>query len=483
MTRWRSLFFCGSIRRQIIVLTALPILAVVVVASLIYSSENKTPHPSRVAIKIQMVVSQIAAAGAPQAADAVMAATSRTGLRVDRLTPERAAAELVPVQTSDCDLADIRDELRSSLGADVRRRTAGGASEDVVIVPLADGAVLAFAPPVRPQLSLLHPESLLFLPKVLVVVLPMLLVSLYAGAVITAPLSNFAREALALKPDEGLERPFEEGGPREIRSLARSLNDMRARIREMIDGRTRMVRAISHDLRTPLTRLRMRAERSTDASLRDAMLTDISRIDAMIQETLTYLQRDVAIEPSQRVDLPSLLQTVCHDFANADLPVSYEGPSRLAFDCKPQALVRAITNLVDNGVKFGGEVIVRLDTLEGGGVRVQVADKGPGIAPDLRAKVLEPFFKGDASRATTAPGGFGLGLSIVHEVVGAHGGIMALLEGKPQGLLVRLDLPAPAQPKSRNSGNQKPVAAPQGRWSRALASRREKAGIGDETFT
>lgn len=440
MNRWRSLFLCGSIRRQIIVLTALPILAVVVIASLIYSSENKTPYKNRVALKIQMVVSQVAAADTPQVAQAVMAATSATGLKVE-LLPPRAAKELSPTATSDCDLAEIRDELTSSLGAEIRRRTTRGGSEDTIVVPFGDGEVLAFTPAARAPLPLLHPERLLFLPKVLVVVLPMLLLSLYVGSIIIAPLTNFSREAQSLSPDEGPDRPFDEGGPREIRALARSLNDMRTRIREMIDGRTRMVRAISHDLRTPLTRLRMRAERSTDAGLRDAMLTDISRIDAMIEETLTYLQRDVATETVLRVDLPSLLQTVCHDFENAGLPVAYEGPDRLAFECKPQALARAVTNLVDNGVKFAGAVTVRLAT-QIDGVRIEVTDRGPGVPEELRAKVLEPFFKGDASRSAKGPGGFGLGLSIVHEVVGGHGGTMELRDGEPQGLVVRLDLPS-----------------------------------------
>jgi len=476
MSSWRSLFLCGSIRRQIIVLTALPILAVVVAASLIYSSENKTPYKSRVAIKIQVVISQLEAAGSPQAADALMAATSRTGLGVEKLSSQTAQAELAPVHTSDCDIAEIRDELASSLGAEVRRRTTAGASADVIVVPLADGGVLAFAPAVRPSLPWLHPESLLFLPKVLVVVLPMLLVSLYAGAVIIAPLTNFAREALALKPDEGPERPFEEEGPREIRALARSLNDMRARIREMLDGRTRMVRAISHDLRTPLTRLRMRAERSTDASLRDAMLTDISRIDAMIQETLTYLHRDVATETTQRVDLPSLLQTVCHDFANADLPVSYAGPNKLAFDCKPQVLIRAVTNLVDNGVKFGEVVTVRLDAMAEGGVRIEVADEGPGIPAGLRAKVVEPFFKGDASRASNAPGGFGLGLSIVQEVVSGHGGTMTLLDREPRGLLVRVDLPAPVAKRAAAAVREPRLAADHGSLRPSLESVDQPAG-------
>jgi signal transduction histidine kinase len=218
---------------------------------------------------------------------------------------------------------------------------------------------------------------------------------------------------------------------------------MRQRIRQMIDGRTRMVRAISHDLRTPLTRLRMRAERTSEGALREAMLTDITRIDDMIQETLTYLQRDVSSEATVQVDLPSLLQTVCYDFANMDLPVSYEGPYRLTFDCKPQALVRAVTNLVENGVKFGTVVTVRLKPLADGGVRIEVADDGPGVPEQLRSKVVEPFFKADASRSANSPGGFGLGLSIVQDVVGGHGGSMVLLDGEPKGLVVRLDLPPP----------------------------------------
>lgn len=444
MNRWRRLFLCGSIRRQILFLAITPVLAMVLIASLLHSAENKAPYASKVAIRIQMVTAQLAASGTPQAADAIMAATAATGIKVERLSPAAAGTELGPAKDYDCDLDDIRKAMGASLDADIRRRDApGGATSDVIAVRLADGAALAFLPDPRPPLPLLHPERIFFAMKILIIVVPMLLLSIYAGSIIMAPLTNFARAAQGLSPDEGPDRPFEEEGPREISALARALNDMRTRIRQMIDGRTRMVRAISHDLRTPLTRLRMRAERSTDAGLRDAMLTDISRIDAMIQETLTYLQRDVATETALQVDMPSLLQTVCHDFANTDLAVSYEGPARLAFDCKPQALVRAVTNLVDNGVKFGEVVTVRLAMLSGGGVRIEVSDDGPSIPPELRAKVVEPFFKADASRSAAACGGFGLGLSIVHEVVSAHGGAMALLDAEPRGLLVRLDLPAP----------------------------------------
>ncbi|GLK80926.1 sensor histidine kinase [Methylopila turkensis] len=467
MSRWRSLFLCGSIRRQILFLAITPVLVMVLVAGLLHSAENKAPYASKVATRIQMVVSQLAAAEGPQAAEAIMAATSATGLKVERLSAQAAANELAASTSDDCDLADIHKAFGASLDADVRRRTSAGSEGDVIAVRLPDGATLAFAPTPRPPLPLLHPERVFFAMKILIVVLPMLLLAVYAGAVIMAPLTNFARAAQDLSPDEGPDRPFDERGPKEISALARALNDMRTRIRDMIEGRTRMVRAISHDLRTPLTRLRMRAERTTDAALRDAMLTDISRIDAMIQETLTYLRREVSTETTQRVDLPSLLQTVCHDFANMDMPASYEGPDRLTFACKPQSLARAVTNLVDNGLKFAGVVTVRLEPLPGGGVRIEVVDDGAGVPEAMRAKVIEPFFKGDASRSSSAPGGFGLGLSIVHEVIGGHGGTMELRDGEPHGLVVRLDLP---DASAATSAARRSVAAPRPEPARGPAT-------------
>jgi signal transduction histidine kinase len=462
MREWLSCFLAGSIRRQITILAVGPILVVIVVATLIQNTEERTSYASKVAIRIQFVISQLAAAGAPDRA-VLIAATSSTGLGVERLSPETAPIALAGVRYPDSSLSEILDALPSSLGAEISRRASAGAGSQVIAVRLEDGAALVFSPEPAPPVPLFHQTRLYFALKILVVIVPMLLLSLYAGNVIVAPLRRFAKEAQTLDPDEGSERPFEEGGAREISSLARALNDMRTRIRQMIDGRTRMVRAISHDLRTPLTRLRMRAERTSDAALREAMLTDIVRIDAMIQETLTYLQRDVSSEATLQVDLPSLLQTVCYDFANMDLAVSYEGPYRLAFDCKPQALVRAVTNLVENGVKFAETVTVRLKPTADGGVRIEVADNGPGVPTELRAKVVEPFFKADASRASGAAGGFGLGLSIVHDVVGGHGGSMVLLDGEPQGLIVRLDLPAAVGTKRgdyvREKAKEVPAAA------------------------
>ncbi|WP_292395770.1 HAMP domain-containing sensor histidine kinase [Mesorhizobium sp.] len=233
---------------------------------------------------------------------------------------------------------------------------------------------------------------------------------------------------------------FVERGSVEMVGLARALNRMRTRIRTMIENRTRMLRSVSHDLRTPLTRLRLRAERMDDGLIRTAMLSDIQHIEDLVDETLTYLRNDVSTEKLQRVDIASVLQTVCAEFSDVGFPVSYSGPDRLLGWCKPNALARAITNLCDNGVRFAGNVTVAL-TQTDTGARIAVVDDGPGIPITARARVFEPFFKEDTSRGGMSKHGFGLGLSIVADIIQCHGGKIELQDNQPTGLVVTVDLP------------------------------------------
>jgi signal transduction histidine kinase len=259
---------------------------------------------------------------------------------------------------------------------------------------------------------------------------------------ITAPLTQFADAVRSLDPDQGPDRPFPEGCSLEMRTLAASLNDMRVRVQDMLADRTRMVRAISHDLRTPLTRLRLKAERSAEPHLRTAMLRDITRLDEMITETLTFLNKDASGEERVPADLPSILQTVCADFADMGVDIVYEGPDRFTYPCKPQALTRAVSNLVDNGTKFASSIVARLVVGEDGAAQIRVEDDGPGIPEELRHEVLKPFFKGNTARSGSGRGGFGLGLSIVSDVVHGHGGTIELLDRDPNGLIVSLSFPA-----------------------------------------
>jgi signal transduction histidine kinase len=265
-----------------------------------------------------------------------------------------------------------------------------------------------------------------------------ILFSVFAVWAITRPLRGIASAAMKADISVG-PALFEERGSVEIVALARALNGMQRRISTMVESRTRMLRGISHDLRTPLTRLRLRADRVEDGEVRDALLTDIERIDHLLKESLSYLRDNHQSEAPQRADLASVLQTVCDEFADMGHDVIYRGSPRMITRFKPLALTRAVTNLCENAVKFGTHVEVELRVSDGL-VIIDVMDDGPGIPEAYRSRVLEPFFKIDAARGG-ANAGFGLGLSIVAEIIQAHHGRLELLDRSPTGLIARLIVP------------------------------------------
>lgn len=283
-----------------------------------------------------------------------------------------------------------------------------------------------------------------------VIVFIILFLSVYAVRWITSPLSSIAAAARSFGRSSAEHGTLSTTGPREIAQVAEALNDMRKRVRSLVDERTQMLVAISHDLRTPLTRLRLRAERLDDANLRIAMLQDIAMVNDMLGETLAYLREGGPLEPVHLVDLPSLLQTICAQFADVGHAVSYAGPDRFAFACRAHALSCAVTNVVDNGTKHGDTVELALRVLDDGTAEIDVSDDGPGIRPSLRDKVFEPFFKGDGARPSSGRGGFGLGLSIARDIVRRDGGTIALLDRAPRGLTVRLSVAGQPATKIRD---------------------------------
>ncbi|MGJ4887685.1 ATP-binding protein [Bradyrhizobium sp. HKCCYLRH3099] len=265
------------------------------------------------------------------------------------------------------------------------------------------------------------------------------LLSIYAARAIIRPLSEMARAASAFGRSPGAQEPLGRRGPKEIVQVADALNEMQARIRALLDDRTRMLAAISHDLRTPLTRLRLRSDRIGQVEMRAAMQRDIDQVSRMLDETLDYLRDDTKAEQPARIELASLLETICCDFADVGHAVSFEGPPRLVCEGRPRALSRAVTNVVENAVKHGTQVVVSLDTTIEGVIAIEVADDGPGIPQALQARALEPFVKLDQARSA---GGFGLGLSIAQEIMKKHEGGIALMPNTPRGLRVRLSLPS-----------------------------------------
>lgn len=248
-------------------------------------------------------------------------------------------------------------------------------------------------------------------------------------------LANAAREL-----GEDLQRPpLPEQGATEIRQATAAFNAMQARIRQQIQQRTEMLAAITHDLQTPLTRLRLRLEKVSDATLRDKLIEDLAATQAMVREGLLLARSMDNSEPMQPVDLDSLLDSVCSDAADAGEDVQLDGQSRMSVQARPTALRRCLTNLVDNAVKYGGHARVQVEA-RGKQAVIRVIDGGPGIPEDQQARVFDPFYRLENSRSRET-GGTGLGLTIARNIVEQHGGTIKLANRAEGGLEVTVVLP------------------------------------------
>ncbi|MBR0986850.1 ATP-binding protein [Bradyrhizobium liaoningense] len=268
---------------------------------------------------------------------------------------------------------------------------------------------------------------------------------LWAARALAAPLSSFAKAAENFSLD-GAADPLPERGPEEIRSVARALNRMHERIARLMSDRTRMLAAISHDLRTPITRLRLRAEFVEDEGNRKRMLVDLDQMRAMLESVLSLLRNDRKVEAVTLVDIASTLQLVADQFGDMGHVVHYDGPASATAAARPDDLHRGVTNLVENAVRFGAEVTIRLD-VSGTTLVIDVEDDGPGISDARKQEMLEPFVRGDDARTMDESTGFGLGLSIARAIALAHGGELSLHDRAPHGLIVRMQLPLWQQPK------------------------------------
>ena len=262
---------------------------------------------------------------------------------------------------------------------------------------------------------------------------------LWAARALAAPLSSFATAAESFSLD-GTAEPLPERGPEEIRSVARALNRMQERIARLMADRTKMLAAISHDLRTPITRLRLRAEFVEDEAHRRRMLIDLDQMRTMLESVLSLLRNDRKVEAVTLVDVASSLQLIADQFADMGHIVHYDGPAQATAAARPDDLHRGVTNLVENAVRFGADVTIRLD-VSGGRLTIDVEDDGPGISDGRKQEMLEPFVRGDDARNMDDTTGFGLGLSIARAIALAHGGELSLHDRAPRGLIVRMQLP------------------------------------------
>ncbi|HRX60946.1 MAG TPA: ATP-binding protein [Candidatus Competibacter sp.] len=305
----------------------------------------------------------------------------------------------------------------------------------VVQVRLHDGAVVTF--------QQILPEEVIAWPTRLLLILLVLLVSVavlaaLAVRALTRPLAVLAAAAGELGRD--IRRPpLDEKGPLEVQRAARAFNTMQERLIRYIEDRNRILAAISHDLKTPITRLRLRTELLDDAPLKEKFLLDLDDMQRMAQASLDFLRGGEDSEPIAPMDLNALLESLQEDAEDVGHAVSISGAASQPLRCRPLALKRCLTNLVDNALKYGQSAEIAVaDTATR--LRLIVRDRGPGIPAAELERVFEPFYRLEGSRSRDT-GGTGLGLSIARNIARAHGGELSLRNHPQGGLEAVLELP------------------------------------------
>ena len=319
-------------------------------------------------------------------------------------------------------------------------RGGGGPPRELldVVVAMPDGATVPFLADL--------PRAAPPLPRRIFVELGFLTLGLAAVLFVmaratTRPLTELARAAEAVGRGER-SAPLRETGARELREATRAFNTMHERLHRYLDSRTRVLSAMSHDLRTPLTRLKLRAESLDDDALRERFNADLDEMQRMVTGALNLFRGMNHDEAQQAVAVDELVAELQRDFAEVGVQVEVTGDKPAPLNARPTALKRCLSNLLTNAVKYGTNPRI---AIEDGGAElvVRVLDDGPGIPPEMLEQVFEPFFRLEASRNIDT-GGVGLGLSIARDLAQAHGGSLTLRNRAPHGLEATLRLPRTA---------------------------------------
>lgn len=270
-----------------------------------------------------------------------------------------------------------------------------------------------------------------------VLVLMLVIVLYVAARNITRPLTELARAAdnigRQVQP-----APLAERGARELRNAAHAFNTMQDRLRRYLDSRTRVLAAMSHDLKTPLTRLRLQVETLDNPPMQERIGRELDEMESMVHEALSMFRGLDDGEPAAPVDIDALLAQIAAEFTGMGATVTLAGHALRAFVGKPQALKRCLTNLVANAIKFGSRADIRVE--DGAELLIHVRDAGPGIPPEELERVFEPFYRLESSRNRDS-GGTGLGLSIARDLAQANAGTLTLRNLPQGGLEATLALP------------------------------------------
>nr|WP_218626605.1 HAMP domain-containing sensor histidine kinase [Pseudomonas sp. dw_358] len=308
----------------------------------------------------------------------------------------------------------------------------GPAEHFQVHLRLSDGAPLTLD--VQP----LDLPLALWLPAALLVQLLLLgLCTWLAVRLAIGPLTRLARAAEALDPNlPGT--PLTEQGPGEVVRAAVAFNAMQQRIAESLKERMQILGAISHDLQTPITRMKLRAEFMDASAEKDKLWNDLSEVEQLVREGIAYARGSHdASEPLRRVDLDAFVQSLVFDYQDTGKPVVLSGTSEVVLGTRPHGLRRILVNLLDNALKFAGAAELQVGGAVHGGVSILVLDRGPGIAQEQLSEVFKPFYRLENSRSRDT-GGTGLGLAIAQQLAVTLGARLTLSAREGGGLQAEL---------------------------------------------
>lgn len=278
-----------------------------------------------------------------------------------------------------------------------------------------------------------------FSASVSVLILLLLFLCWWAVRRLSFPVKRFALASQRFGVDVHAP-PMAESGSSEMREVIQAFNQMQGRIRRLINDRTQMLAAISHDLRTPITRLQLRAEYLKGTEQYDKAMADLKEMEQMISSILAFARDYVRTEAMERFDLDALLASICDDLVDTGMAVNYvASDERILVFARLSSLRRALSNLIENAIKYGDEADVSL-IRKNDIVQIKITDKGPGVPDDQMEKVFDPFYRVDPARSPQKSG-TGLGMAVARDIIRAHGGDIHLSNLKPCGLMVLINLP------------------------------------------
>jgi len=273
-----------------------------------------------------------------------------------------------------------------------------------------------------------------------VMALGVIALSVVIAGWLTRPIRDMAAAVRDLRPGDDTAK-LAESGPREVRELAVAFNDMQARITRLVGERTHALAAVSHDLRTPLTRLKLRVEDLGNPELERAIAADLNEVEQMVDATLSYLRGETETESPRALDLAALLRTLADEATDMGQDVTLDTPHSLVIQGRLLGLKRAFSNLIQNAVKYGQRAHIEVETSPNA-IVVKIDDEGAGIPLEKLDVVLEPFVRLETSR-NRETGGVGLGLTIAKAEIEANGGSLVLTNLTEAGLRATVMLPRP----------------------------------------